>query len=73
MNGPQHYREAEVQLQAAQDIGANAPTSEAAHLRYAQVHATLALAAATADAAAGGNPEHGFGLLDRDEWTQVTS
>lgn len=68
MNGPQHYREAEVQLQAAQDMGANAPVSEAAHLRYAQVHATLALAAATIDAAFALEGPIG----DADAWEEVT-
>lgn len=45
MNGPEHYRAAEKHLESA--LGADEP-DETAHLRYAQVHATLALAAATA-------------------------
>lgn len=47
MNGPQHYREAEVAINYATNAGADMEI-EAMHLRYAQVHATLALAAATA-------------------------
>lgn len=47
MNGPEHYREAESSLVAAKgsDGGSNL---ERYHLAAAQVHATLALAAATA-------------------------
>ena len=53
MTGPEHYREAEVLLAAAQ----NAPEGARPSGRYedlvaeAQAHATLALAAATIDAA----------------------
>lgn len=47
MNGPAHYAEAESSLAAAEgsDGGSNL---ERYHLAAAQVHATLALAAATA-------------------------
>lgn len=45
MNGPEHYREAERELTRAFHV----PDAEAFHLGVAQVHATLALAAATLD------------------------
>lgn len=47
MTGPEHYREAEKHIGYAQNAGDH-PATELAHLNYAQVHATLALAAATA-------------------------
>lgn len=49
MNGPQHYAEAETALARA-DVEV-APKGERAELLRAQVHATLALAAATIDGA----------------------
>ncbi|MGC5027427.1 hypothetical protein ACLQ3K_21985 [Tsukamurella sp. DT100] len=50
MNGPEHYAEAERLLADVDPIGGYNLTSEqiAALLTVAQVHATLALAAATA-------------------------
>ena len=50
MTGPEHYRKAEVELEYA----ATASETESAqwHQGQAQVHATLALVAATLDAAA---------------------
>lgn len=53
MTGPEHYREAERHLSAASFTnkpGGSAvdPAAAAHHLAMAQVHATLALAAATA-------------------------
>lgn len=67
MNGPEHYRRAEGCMDAAEQLvqasrGKRMPTHEAEALRgdvlgtlaAAQVHATLALAAATI---AGGNAE----------------
>lgn len=46
MNGPDHYREAEINLTWAAE--ARGESNEQYHLAVAQVHATLALAAATA-------------------------
>lgn len=84
MTGPQHYREAE-RLTAQADSWANADTGWKAHLSSeeriahrmadlteAQVHATLALAAATAlndngtEADGGGMP-----LDDLNEWRET--
>ncbi|WP_435582885.1 hypothetical protein [Amycolatopsis thermoflava] len=48
MTGPEHYSEAEGFIRNAQSAGAANPDEERVHLAYAQVHATLALAAATA-------------------------
>ncbi|MEU0465073.1 hypothetical protein ABZ215_13805 [Amycolatopsis sp. NPDC006131] len=48
MTGPEHYREAEEAVRCAQRAGADRPEEERIHLAYAQVHATLALAAAAA-------------------------
>lgn len=47
MTGPEHYRQAEKSIQHAQESG-DYPEVERIHLAYAQAHATLALAAATA-------------------------
>lgn len=46
MNGPEHYRKAEEHIRLA-DAAEDAGMCHA-HLGYAQAHATLALAAATA-------------------------
>lgn len=73
MNGPGHYREAEKALGGVLKSADASDVDIAAVIAIAQVHATLALVAATTDAAAGGDPEHGFGLLDREEWIRVTS
>jgi hypothetical protein len=48
VNGPEHYREAEKHIDAAQTWATGDPDAERVHLAYAQVHATLALAAAQA-------------------------
>ena len=47
MTGPEHYRKAEAHLTEAQRMG-EYPETERTHLAYAQLHATLAAAAATA-------------------------
>ncbi|MCX5229722.1 hypothetical protein [Streptomyces sp. NBC_00233] len=47
MTGPEHYREAERRLAAAR-ADYNTPTASGLLVAEAQVHATLALAAATA-------------------------
>lgn len=62
MTGPEHYRAAEASLDAARDAADGGLDSEAAFCQgEAQVHATLALAAATADPFTRG-----------DAWAQVT-
>jgi hypothetical protein len=48
MTGPEHFREAEKHIELASYVAADSPHGEAVHLQYAQVHATLALVAATA-------------------------
>jgi hypothetical protein len=48
MNGPSHYREAERLLDAASNMGVPREV-ETYRLRAAQVHATLALVAATVE------------------------
>lgn len=52
MTGPEHYREAEEMLISARNARSDAdPADVSLVLQHAQVHATLALAAATAFAA----------------------
>lgn len=63
--GPQHYRLAEDHLGYAQN--SDAPDVEALHLGYAQAHATLALAAATAMSA----PPGGMHAIDLEEWDRA--
>lgn len=60
MNGPKHYAEAERCLTVARNSDAGSPT-EHYNLAAAQVHATLALAAATAYTA----------ITDCSLWTDV--
>lgn len=67
MTGPEHFREAEKHIQHAADHGTTAPDHERAHLAYAQVHATLALAAATA---LGAHPD-GLAQAERAAWRAV--
>ncbi|MGW2933983.1 hypothetical protein ACWDA7_19515 [Streptomyces sp. NPDC001156] len=68
VNGPGHYQEAEVLLARAKNTGLEGDLETANLLAAAQVHATLALAAATAlndnSADAGGMP-----LEDYHAWT----
>ena len=69
MNGPGHYREAE-RLLAATAPDAEDPVASFARLgallQAAQVHATLAVAAAVVDGPAVMRPE------ERDEWDRAT-
>ncbi len=51
MNGPDHSAEAELHVRFASDCDSGTD-SERVHLAYAQVHATLALVAATAPTSA---------------------
>lgn len=72
MTGPEHYREAEAHLaSAAQNfMRGDDPTSA---LAAAQVHATLALAAATALAQpiAGMPDEPGYSQDEYDDWYEA--
>lgn len=52
MTGPEHYRAAEQLIEIAKN-SQDAPIATAQLLAEAQIHATLALAAATADTAPG--------------------
>lgn len=64
MTGPEHYTEAEYHLNAAQEAD-NGSEAEQYNLAAAQVHATLAQAAATMDATRI-NPEDWMAVLDAD-------
>ncbi len=64
MNGPDHYREAEQAL--ARYARSVDPEREQLHLLEAQVHATLALAAATAT-----QSPHGGVEMDDAEWSRA--
>jgi hypothetical protein len=64
VNGPEHFREAERLLAGLKDRDLPAVVAEAT-AAVAQVHATLALAAAIVDGPAVPGPE------DRDEWDGV--
>ena len=66
MTGPEHYREAEALLEEAADPADHGVSVLHAHIARAQVHATLALAAAMVDGLAVLRPE------DRDEWDRAT-
>lgn len=69
MTGPEHYREAEDIL--------NQPWQDETHARLfiaqAQVHATLALAAATALNLPHPDPDSGLPRADWDAWTEAAS
>ena len=64
MTGPEHYRIAVDMLEGADEFGLK--VSEL--IAVAQVHATLALAAATVSALHAGGP---FAGLAAAEWTEV--
>lgn len=74
MTGPEHYQAAESllqQLQKAQaSMAGNSPSAEkvAAVMAEAQVHATLALAAATAMSAPVADELAGFTTEEFDAW-----
>ncbi|MEU2797669.1 hypothetical protein [Streptomyces sp. NPDC007117] len=74
MNGPQHYREAERLAERSNHFtygdGAD-PVVGAALATEAQVHATLALAAATAMQAAVDGSEPGMGSGEFAAWYEV--
>jgi hypothetical protein len=59
MNGPQHYQEAERYAEEATDPAGHGVQSIQQHIALAQVHATLALAAATAELDASEGPGGG--------------
>jgi hypothetical protein len=69
MTGPEHWEEAQ-QILTGESCDYGCPHTgcahEAAYLARAQVHATLALAAAIVDGPAAMRPE------DRDEWDRAT-
>lgn len=65
MTGPEHYREAERLLEPGEHDW-NEPELVARDIAIAQVHATLAVAAAVADGPAVMRPE------DRHEWDRAT-
>lgn len=78
MTGPEHYREAEKILAACKDADADAATADVAILlRFADVHATLAVAAALAglDAAEGpgGGSATGRMTEDANEWARAVA
>lgn len=67
MNGPEHYREAERLISDATDNDGDISATDefvTATLAAAQVHATLALAAATAL----NDAEEGMALADNRAW-----
>jgi hypothetical protein len=69
MTGPEHYREAERLLGLATDPQSTNPFLQA---QAAQVHATLALAAATAVAApVEDEPDSGMPPADATAWYQA--
>ena len=70
MTGPEHYREAEAALGTLYALEAGSP-AEAARLAEAQVHATLALAAATALSRY--TPEDKFPEADKRAWYVAAS
>jgi hypothetical protein len=69
MTGPEHYRAAEFHLKSAAAIETDGhdDSTSAWHQRHAQVHATLALAAATA--LNDGTP--GLDAADWNAWRKV--
>jgi hypothetical protein len=71
MTGPEHFREAEAELMPDGGCEYACPHTgcvhEIAHLARAQVHATLALAAATALGS-----QH-MGAYDSDAWQQAAA
>jgi hypothetical protein len=71
MTGPEHFQEAERLLEAAGQAGRLLGEAARACREAAQVHATLALAAATA--LSRWSPESGFLTPDRTEWYHVAS
>jgi hypothetical protein len=68
MTGPEHYREAEACLGIAEGIQLVGGGAASCYLARAQVHATLALAAATAII---GNGE--MAVPDSDAWVDAAS
>lgn len=66
MNGPEHYRAAENLLAEALNLGSSVPRGDIqAVVEIAQVHATLAHAAATAMASIDRMPEEDFVAWDK--------
>ncbi len=70
MTGPEHYTRAEQLVRTVRD-GHQEGTDVAAILAAAQVHATLALAAATAVSAPVDRAEEGMPPADATAWYQA--
>jgi hypothetical protein len=70
VTGPEHYREAERLIDEANHVGHHDPQRGDGILIAAQVHATLALAAATA-LLPFANVDSGMPDLDLDGWREV--
>lgn len=68
MNGPQHYAEAERMLKSAHQPGKHGWCTHAEAIAQAQVHATLALAAATVDM----TNVNDISIAHADAWVEVT-
>ena len=77
MTGPEHYRQAELHCEDADSFELKGePVTSAWHQQQAQVHATLALAAATAlgsPGRAGGHGTDGMDPADRLAWEDTAS
>jgi hypothetical protein len=71
VTGPEHYREAEALLEEAGDPADHGVSALHAHIARAQVHATLAAAAATALNLP--HPEGGFTVPDWEAWIDAAS
>ena len=69
MNGPNHYKEAERLIHRA---GGSDPELASQYLAEAQVHATLALAAATLHSGRGGGRDDNGSGASSDQWREVT-
>lgn len=69
MNGPDHYREAQRLINEA---GGAAPELASQYLAEAQVHATLALAAATLRRSGGVRTRTSGSGASSDQWRVVT-
>jgi hypothetical protein len=71
MTGPEHYKEAEeILARAKADLGDDRPLITLA-VAVAQVHATLALAAATAFGLTDGERDRGMPNWECVEWERV--
>jgi hypothetical protein len=67
MTGPEHYRAAELWIESAAAIEESDPAESSRHLQRAQVHATLANAAATMELAFAHRVAHDMGRTPSTE------